>query len=531
MKKLFTIFLIAAVLCITGCKHGTQTDDNTVSTTVNINQQGEVYLVKLNTTSNTVYKDNTGYIKKVTRSAQDEVNTSDTDSFIRNLNHSIAKQLVQQSGARVSSVSIKSDTITLTETKGSEDTFSSYIDEKKIGTVTAKLEYIGTHCLIYSDKENEFTEESVLEDLGKNFDDVYDEVIKINGNPVYDSYVADYFVPCTNKITILVSDLFGDADPTIPVEKLSGTVGYFYSADLLNDTYLSQTYNSGITSSNPSYIHSNGREMFYIDSLFLEKAPGLVTSTLVHEFNHMINFVIKTMNPMVKNQLVINKAKVCDVWFTEMLAMTTEDMFQEYLGLEDKDTSKSRLPYFGMIYNYGFKNWGNEKVDQLAMYANTYAYGAFLARNFGGVELIKEIAQNDYVDETAITKALQKQYPSFTYKDPVTNVTKAIDFMYTLQKFVNCIIFTESNSGEYSLNHEAGFKNGSKIGFRAIDMKMTIAYQGKNYQLPLVFKNGKDGQIDIYSYGFSVHRIGTNISSFTLTVPKDSRLEYYYVIK
>ena len=49
MKKILTIFVLAAII-FTGCKHKTDEDSDNVTKTVKINRDGEVYLIKLNTT-------------------------------------------------------------------------------------------------------------------------------------------------------------------------------------------------------------------------------------------------------------------------------------------------------------------------------------------------------------------------------------------------------------------------------------------------------------------------------------------------
>ena len=47
------------------------------------------------------------------------------------------------------------------------------------------------------------------------------------------------FVPCNNKVVILVSDLYGDAKEG----QDSGVVGYFYNADMYNQTFLDENVN------------------------------------------------------------------------------------------------------------------------------------------------------------------------------------------------------------------------------------------------------------------------------------------------
>ena len=545
MKKLFTIFIIAAVLCITGCKQASTTDDNNLTKTIKISKDGEVYLIKLNTTEKTCYEDDTGYVKKVARSAVEE-NNLDTDFSVRCMNEKISKALLNEPASRSAASNTQTGTNNL-DSINTGDTQKFYSitgqqNDKQYGTINisseldATCKYKGTHCLVYADNNNakllnhngDYISDEVYVTLGQKFDACYEEVIKIIGNPVYGKYNADYFVPCTTKITIFVSDLFGDAQEN----QETGTVGYFYSADLFDQSYLdnSSMFNKGLTKTSPYYIHTNQREMFYIDTVFLKEMPKIVYSTLVHEFNHMINFVIKTLNYMTDNTKDLAYAQACDTWFTEMLAMTTEDMFQKYLDLDDEHSPKARLSTFGFNYCYGFKNWNNQNVDQLSMYANTYAFGAFLARNFGGIELIKEIAQSSYVDEQAITKAIQKLNPGKTYTDEVTEETKPWDFTFALRKFPLCVIYTDYGY-EWSLNNKTGFTNGSKIGFSEINLKQRVAVNGQEYQLPVYFYSDKKGCVNILAKGFTVHHVGTNITSFTLTVPKTSKLEYYYVIK
>ena len=539
MKKLFTIFIIAAVLCITGCKQASTTDDNNLTKTIKISKDGEVYLIKLNTTEKTCYEDDTGYVKKVARSAVEENNFFyGNDYYLHEMYKKIIDCIKNDNSRSANNLSHSADD-PLIDVYNPTETFVSFINNEPIydkdknligvdgipGNVNADCIYNGEHCCIYVDKKNSKIIQDLIDKgeditipdyelLGTKFDSFYMDVISILGNPYYDEYNPNFFIPCNTKIRILVSDLYGDAED----DSISGVVGFFKPADLLNQKYLDDNYNGNLTSNNKAYVTSNKCEMFYVDTVFLAKFKEIVYSTLIHEFNHMINFVVKSVNSSGRY--------ACDTWFTEMLAMTTEDMFQNYLGINDENSPKARLSTFGFNYCYGFKNWNNQNVDQLSMYANTYAFGAFLARNFGGIELIKEIAQSSYVDEQAITKAIQKLNPGKTYTDEVTEQTKPWDFTFALRKFPLCVIYTDYGY-EWSLNNKTGFTNESKIGFSEINLKQRV----EEYQLPVYFYSDKKGCVNILAKGFTVHHVGTNITSFTLTVPKTSKLEYYYVIK
>ena len=87
-----------------------------------------------------------------------------------------------------------------------------------------------------------------------------------------------------------------------------------------------------------------------------------------------------------------------------MLSMCAEDVFQNVLNLSDYDISKSRLnESFDAPWN-GFGIWpdNNDTPAIFYAYANAYAFGAYLMRNYGGVNLIQKIASNPYSGKKSI---------------------------------------------------------------------------------------------------------------------------------
>jgi hypothetical protein len=150
---------------------------------------------------------------------------------------------------------------------------------------------------------------------------------------------------------------------------------------------------------------SSGIEVLVGDSVYAKDAidsknEGAVFSTMVHEFNHLLNFVNKELKYGLRQE----------TWYTEMLSMITEDFFMEDFNIEYIGSPQQRLESFiSFGYMYGFKNW--EKIDSNYVtynYANAYAFGAFLARNYGGAKLIKEICTNEYVNEESVIQAVNK---------------------------------------------------------------------------------------------------------------------------
>jgi hypothetical protein len=185
------------------------------------------------------------------------------------------------------------------------------------------------------------------------------------------------------KIQILVYDINGDYEKV----QNSGVFGYFWAKDF--------TYGAG------EGYHPNQAEMFYIDSHFAAAYPEAIYSTLVHEFQHMINFNVK----------YIEKGRISDTWYDEMLSMLAEDMICPLIGISSSNGSHpipNRIPLFLSIYWYaGPTEWlaGN---DVLISYSNTYAFGAYLARNYGGAELVREIAGNNMTGVGSVDAALKK---------------------------------------------------------------------------------------------------------------------------
>lgn len=528
----------------------------------NIKPNTDVYLVKLNTSNELITAKKTGYARSVEEFTT-ESNINDTDMFIRDLNRQINENIkkITTNGSARSIGNAGSDWAVVgkvkTYTTNDSEQFYSFTrtevnsitkTTKNISEeITGKCKYVGKHCYIFADtRNNELSEKGInlsntdYYDLGVKFDSCYELETKINGNPFYTDYNTTCFVPCNEKIIILVSDLFGDAVEN----QQNGTVGYFYQGDVYNTTYFKNTYGSS--------LNTNECEMFYIDAAFLYNNQDTVYSTLVHEFNHMINYVIKTVNYKTKT----NAWQIPETWYTEMLSMTTEDMFQSYLKIKDENSPKGRLPNFNFNYNYGFKRWdysesnwddNQKQLYNSIMYANTYAFGAYLVRNFGGIELLKEMAQNDYVDETSITMALRKCNPNYTYeyKDDVgKKITKKIDFYHVLSTFHKCLFNTsvptakqESLTGEnkyITLNRGVDMNRTDGLEFTPINL-INIPY--KYYKDKVWYSDlsspkidyQKEQAVDLGSYGFSVHYIGYNIDEFTLYASTNKELEYYLV--
>ena len=513
-----------------------------------------LYLVKLNNSNGIIDREQTGYVKSIRSAAGEE--EADTDRFLREQYNRLMNLLVEDAG-RAAASPIKTAYNTKTYRKGETAQFWAYVEKRKDknnneynipGLVNATCQYVGEHCYVFADNtdKNKSSKGISLKDsdyvaLGEKFESCYELETSVIGNPIYSQYHTTYYCPCNKKIIILVSDLFGDAY----LEQDSMTAGYVYPANLYNKDYADTINNRfNITDfSDPNYVFTNECEIIYIDSLMLTKRKETAYSTLVHEFNHMINYVVKTVNGLTENPKA-SSFNSCDQWFTEMLSMVTEDLFQDYLDLDDKDSPKARLPYFNMYYNYGYRLWDRQDIPALVMYANTYAFGAYLVRNFGGIELLQEIAQNQYVNEEAITQALRTCNPKYYYTDDISGAAKRIDYEYAMRKFSMCLFNTDAPSQEqlqrkgenqyFSFYRGAGNK-GDSLHFNPIDiMSIKCDLQKEDGSIsknqiikPVIYE--ADDIIGLGPSGFSVHKIGQNVSNFTLMASNKEGLEYYLI--
>lgn len=387
----------------------------------------------------------------------------------------------------------------------------------------------GTHCRIWylnnnTSVNNSYLSPSVFQRLANTFDLAFVKETQIFGSN-YFSYDGMIAANANTKLEILVYDLFGDATDN----QTSGTFG-FQNPD---DFFLNEK--AGDT--------SNECEVIHIDSYFLnldiKNNTRMVESTLFHEFQHLLNYC--------------NKYGQYDTWFTEMLAMCSEDILQSQIGLSDDDTAKSRFyTYFNYPYK-GFGNWPDPKKDPnyaenvLYAYANAYAFGAYLMRNYGGIELIHEIATNQYKGtEYAISAALKAIGKSEENFNTVFN------------KFGTVYIFPEANKNSLNINISNTFKgtvynlsaiNLNEYVFRLYNSESALRSDMNNLYVennstgsnqdkslygifgPCIFKSNYTLTEPIQSKGFVVYYLGKVQDGKTYNVTHKQNLTMTVVVK
>lgn len=332
------------------------------------------------------------------------------------------------------------------------------------------LKESGEYCNVWCvEKDSDYMMKNplssdVFTQVREKFDEIYPVQIQIFGdNKFSDSKWSNLLKNYNGKVNILIYDIANDACES----QTGGIYGFFHSLDFHTDSN-----------------YSNETECINVDSFFFNNDPEGSFQTLFHEFQHLENFV---------NKVVLSSNSSVSTWYNEMLSMLSEDIFTDLLGIELENAPANRLNFFNAYYPLGFYKWrsGSDYFpsgDVYISYANSYAFGAYLLRNFGGIELIKEICQNDFVDDESITKALESL--DFTFSDVLLNFYQ---------------ILFENKS--YSLNKEFSDDSfGCKLNIKAIDLKKFPATKEIPY---FVYDNANlysSKKFPVSAYSFSVYK-------------------------
>lgn len=239
----------------------------------------------------------------------------------------------------------------------------------------------------YKPANSTMISDTFVKDVTEKFDDIYPIVTYLYGtesSEIYDFNTNNYvsmskYDETNEKINIIIYDIGSDAS-------YGGTMGYFWSKDYFTNSQTSKLPSSFVGS---VVEVSNQGKYFYLDSYWGREAPGDIYSTLGHEFQHMIEYGVKVID--------YNLDEASSAAHNEMKSMICEDFLLDYLGLKSDEGPHLRLPQFNGSYLY---NGPEEYIDDYVQlsYASAYAFGAWLIRNFGGVDLVREMASNHYID-------------------------------------------------------------------------------------------------------------------------------------
>ena len=143
--------------------------------------------------------------------------------------------------------------------------------------------------------------------VAKKFEDNYSKMINIYGNHTD--------VDKNGKIIILFQKINAN------ISGNSIVMGYFLPNDLI-------------------YGDFNNAEILYMDINLLNKNHQLIAGTVLHEFQHLINF----------NVNYIKKGKDMSLWLNESLSESTSILFDSYM-------TRNRIEEFNNINYYCFYTW------------------------------------------------------------------------------------------------------------------------------------------------------------------------------
>lgn len=527
-----------------------------------VSDDTEVFLIKVNSDEYSVGKDRTGGVTKVYNNFEDnsekfyakysilgkpisrssEINpTFSDDTTVVRLDHLPSKKnlfdinnmksVTSRSGSVVQSRSysdFKEYSIGTTKKFWIDDANGNF--SQKTATLVAEGDY--SYVWVVNDvlsnsstlkNDNKITT-SQANLVAQKFDYIYGPETTVFGETYKDIYnfidspSKSGLVPPEEKISILICDIFGDYSSN----QSGGILGYFWNKDFFNDDV---TKSQG--------IRSNEAEIFYIDSHFLDAFTDMTYSTLAHEFQHMLNYVNKD----------IKHEKTPTVWYNEMLSMVCEDLLQDFIGIEDKDSPRGRLPQFNYGYAFnGAEEWFND-ANTLNSYAHAYAFGAFITRNYGGASLVKYIMGNEYVDLDSIIEAIRDITGNYNYykEDLLFEFARALCYPEGFEGSEDDPSTPLGKAKAKGIKHFYR-ENSSQSGGYTYNLKpiclfdYSFKYADENGNVktnfgPFYF--GVGNILDLRPYGISIHSFGVKSGKFTFDYipPSHAYVDDYFVIQ
>jgi len=256
--------------------------------------------------------------------------------------------------------------------------------------ITATLQYVGSKSEIWAEDTGVIAQSRAAQ-LGQEFDAV-----------IYPLVTTYFYTPSdvsgNGRVAILCFDIQDNFESTGAF-----VAGYFDAGDLYNTTY------------------SNRMEIFYIDTYPLmhhpRSNPPDVTrafSTLVHEFQHMVNHN--------RNRIVEGGANM-PTWLNEGMSMAAEHIYGGAL------TRRISYYNFSNIIRDGHSllRWG-DNGDVLANYALSYLFLQYIKEQCGqGDSIFREMLLDSANDYMAVDNVIRKYIdPNMTFREFMTSFRLAL---------------------------------------------------------------------------------------------------------
>ncbi len=400
-------------------------------------------------------------------------------------------------------------------------------------TVNATLRAGGAHCLVwvedplYDNSSSESTDGKIKSaqaaEIAAKFDTIYYPETALlgyeyGGDPSSATYKG---VDGEARINILVCDINYDSSAS----QEDGVVGYFWAKDLLPDEYFGTYVEANPVSS--TNVKSNKAEIFYLDALFADKYPLVAYSTLAHEFQHMINFNQKNIR--------LNNLSLVPTWYNEMLSMVTEDLLSPTLGIgfTAKEHPQYRFAYFNYYYRgTGLTYWPSDNTVSQYSYPFAYAFGAYLARNYGGAKLVEAMMDTDSAGIDSVSGAFTALGLSADFTDAFLKFGEAL--VYTSPSAPASVNTYNRKPADYSLSTSNGTFTYSFTPFDIWSLpNVNKDSTSQDAYGPSIFLSSDAG---ISAYGISLESVNALIGvsgtvSFDIAIPADPDVAMYVMIK
>ncbi len=390
-----------------------------------------------------------------------------------------------------------------------EDSSNNYT----FSTISTTLKAEGTYCYVWVANDNYDNTSSANNDnkitttqaqnLASQFDSLYQIETALLGDSYKTNPNTNLYINPQKKISILLYDIDQDYSST----QNGGTLGMFWQ----NDMYKKTNYTISLSS---QIQNSNELELLYVDVHFTDRFPSVVFTVIAHEFEHMLYFINKTIK---------NPTNIASNWFNEMGAMMAEDLLAGYIKQQFSDFEPA---YYSTVYRLndlnesyysgGILYWHGD----INSYATAGIFGCWLLRNYGGVNLIKQLFSNNSVDVASISNAINALGYNETFNDVFTKY--ALSFAqpdatnYTINKSATSTITTSTGSHSVSL-------------FAANPWNTIYKVNGLTYTGPKYVRENYTGTMR--SYGFWITGWQSEQSTqVKLTLSKAGNEENYIVI-
>ena len=249
-------------------------------------------------------------------------------------------------------------------------------ESSKIDRITVNSVLNTDHLYVYAESGYNYSLQNVRQVVQK-FEENYMQMTNIYG--------AHTDVDNNGKIKLLFVDI------NVNNSGDSVVMGYFLPNDLI-------------------YGSANNGEILYMDINLLNSKPNEIAGTVLHEFQHLINF----------NVNYLKKGKEMSLWLNECLSESTSVLF-------DDNIVKSRINEFNNIKYYCFYTW-NLPYPYQNYFVNYPSASVFMnwlyIKNGRNSDIFKRIASSSQIQD--YDKVLKSVSESSTWQNLLTDWIEGI---------------------------------------------------------------------------------------------------------